>query len=74
MNSHDLTSEQARAISERVRQSLGYLHRLKSRMEKRGFPIDDEVYRSAVTAYNALHALSVGVHYLACDGARRQPK
>ena len=40
-------------------------------MEDEGFPIDDEIYVATVTAHNAVHALSVATHYLACDADKR---
>jgi hypothetical protein len=43
---------------------LGYLGRLKRRMVRRGFLNGDPLLDSVVQAENAMHALSVEVHYL----------
>jgi hypothetical protein len=40
MRSDDLTREQARAIKEKIAPMLGYLNRLKKRMDRRKFPHD----------------------------------
>ena len=45
---------------------LRYLSRFKRRMTYRGFPPDDPLLAAVVNAENALHALSVEVHYLSC--------
>ena len=71
MTSKDLTVAQARKIDDQIRSRLGYLHRLKRRMEDEGFPIDDEIYVATTKAYNAMHELSVKMHYVACDADRR---
>jgi hypothetical protein len=42
--------------------------RLKTRMEKAGFPAADAFYQLVCNAYDATHRLHVHVHYLACNG------
>ena len=37
-------------------------------MEEAGFPHDDALYLKVCAAYDAMHRLSVDVHYLSCDG------
>jgi hypothetical protein len=54
-----------------VRGSLKYLGRLKGRMEKRGFHPSDPIFESTTAAYDAIHALSVNLHYLSCDADKR---
>ena len=71
MRSTDLTEAQARALAERLRKMLAYLGRLTKRMEQERFPIDDELYRSAREAYNAMHDLTIKAHYLSCKGQTR---
>ena len=68
MRSTDLTDDQARDLAERLRKMLGYLGRLRKRMEQERFPNDDELYQSAREAYNAMHDLTVKAHYLSCKG------
>jgi hypothetical protein len=52
---------------------LGYLGRLKRRMVRRGFPNDDPLLAAVVKAEDAMHALHIETHYLACgDKAGRQ--
>jgi hypothetical protein len=46
---------------------LGYLNRLKRRMEKRRFPSDDKLFQTVLRAYDAIHELNVHVHYLSCE-------
>jgi hypothetical protein len=53
MNSNDITTDQAKVINESVRQMLGYLARLKERMEKTGFPPNDRLYQIVEKAYDA---------------------
>ena len=64
---------QAKALYAAIRPALGYLCRLRDRMEKRGFSPTDKLVRLTVTAYDALHALSIELHYLSCEaGVGRQ--
>jgi hypothetical protein len=72
MQSKDLTRRQADALSRSIHPKLGYLHRLRTRMEKTGFSIDDPLYQRVSKARDALHDLWVHVYYLACD-ARQEP-
>jgi hypothetical protein len=46
---------------------LGYLNRLKKRMEARRFPSDDRQFQTVLRAYDAIHELNVHVHYLSCE-------
>ncbi len=75
MTSDDLTPDQLRKISDRVRGLLGYLHRLRSRMQDNGFPLDDDLYRLVTDAEDVVHRLSVDVHYRSCgSGVGRKPR
>jgi hypothetical protein len=67
MQSTDLTREQAHALKNKLQPMLGYLGRLKHRMMRRGFLTGDPLLDAVVRAENAMHALSVEVHYL-CVG------
>jgi hypothetical protein len=66
MDSDDLTTEQARQMHESLFRLANYLHRLVSRMEKRGFPPNDRLYQHAKRAYDAVCSLGVELHYLSC--------
>ena len=48
--------------------SLGYLSRLRERMEKTHFPPNDELYLLVKSAQDAVHALWVNLHYRSCEG------
>jgi hypothetical protein len=52
---------------------LRYLKRLRDRMEKRSFPIDDKLYRIVARIHDDMHHLSVTLHYPTCDGGVGQP-
>ncbi len=73
MNSSDLQPWQAQAIHAAVRPALAYLHRLRERMNRRGFPDNDPLYRLICRAYNSLHALFVETDYLSCKGGVGRP-
>jgi len=47
MQSADLTPDQAKALKRQIRQMLSYLRRLTQRMNRRRFPSDDPLFRSA---------------------------
>lgn len=71
MDRTDVKKSQAKVISEALFPNVNYLYRLKTRMEKVGFPHDDKLYQLVSNAYDAMHRLSVEVHYLSCDGVGR---
>ena len=45
-----------------------YLARLRPRMEERGFPHDDPLYRQVSAAYEAIRQVRIDFLYLSCDG------
>jgi hypothetical protein len=51
---------------------LVYVRRLTQRIDRRRFPSDDPLLRTALAAYDAIHELHVEVHYLSCPGGVRQ--
>ena len=63
MELSDLSPEQARELAERLSPMLGYLTRLTNRMQQRGWRADDPAYRAAWAARDALHELTVRLHY-----------
>lgn len=52
---------QARIVAEAVHPQVGYLHRLRERMEK-GHRKDDPLYATVCAALGAVHSLWVHVH------------
>jgi hypothetical protein len=75
MDSSDLSKEQCRIIWEQLGPSLRYFHALNERVRQQAFPPDDEFRRDVEAAYNAVHKLSVTVHYLGCGhGVGRRPR
>ena len=75
MQADDLTREQARALKNKLQPMLSYLGRLKDRMRRKGFVADDRLLAAVCRAEDAVHALSVEVHYLVCGDrvGRAQP-
>ena len=65
MRREDLTREQAEAIKEKIAPMLGYLNRLKKRMNE-VFARDDSLFAEVIDAADALHKLNVSIHYLSC--------
>jgi hypothetical protein len=63
-----ITAVQADVLAVKLRPMLGYLNRLLKRMEKTGFPPDDRLVKMTVDARNAMHELTVAVHYASCPG------
>lgn len=72
MQSADLTTDQLRAMAERIQPLLGYLSRLKARMDAEGFPIDDDLLVLVREAQDATERLFVKLHYQSCEGVGRQ--
>jgi hypothetical protein len=54
VQSGDLTPEQADALKRQIRPMLVYLRRLVTRMNRRRFPSDDPLFRSALLASDSL--------------------
>ena len=66
MNQRDVMPEHATMIGKALFPNLNYLLRLKTHMEKAGFPPNDPLFALVNQAYDAVHHLSVDVHYRAC--------
>jgi hypothetical protein len=74
VNSDRLKPWQAKVLCAALRPALGYLYRLRARMEKRRFAPQDQLFRLTVIAYEALHALTIELHYMSCgSGVYRKP-
>jgi hypothetical protein len=67
MDSKNLKPWQARIIRTPVHRALGYLTRLRTRMERRGFAPDDKLLQLTAKAHDALLALSVELYYMSCE-------
>jgi hypothetical protein len=67
VTSADLSKEQIHRLKAQATRHLRYFNRLVDRMTRVGFPPSDSLWIGAVQARNALHALSVELHYLTCD-------
>ena len=61
MDSSEVTRRQAQAIKVRVEEMRDYLHRLRVRMAKRGFPPDDPLYVLVVEAQKSIGELYMDV-------------
>ncbi len=66
MPRRQLTAAQASALAEKRRPMLGYLNRLHRRMEKVGFLPDDPALTLVAKARDAMHELTVDLHYESC--------
>lgn len=70
MDSSHLSIEQLSELDRVVRNYLGYLSRLRERMERCHFPRDDKLFLLVVDATDKTHHLSVALHYARVNRAR----
>jgi hypothetical protein len=68
MDRETLKRWQAAKLHEALHPTVGYLYRLRERMQKAGFPPGDLLFQRVCQAYDAVHRLSIELHYLSCDG------
>jgi hypothetical protein len=68
MNSNHLSKSQAKNVHEVLAPTVRYLNRLLERLNARGFPPDDRLYRAAFKAQAGMSELVMVLHYLTCDG------
>jgi hypothetical protein len=73
MNSKQLAAWQAKRISAAIGPGFGYLVRLRTRMEKVGFPSNDPLFKLVVNAEDAMHRLTVAMHYEGCKSGVGRP-
>jgi hypothetical protein len=71
MDSGDISKEQADQMHQSLFKLANYLHRMTNRMERRGFPPGDPLYRHVKVAYDAVCSLCVELHYMSCGGVGR---
>lgn len=69
-----ITQAQVKKIEAAVQPMLNYLYRLRTRIEKRGFPMKDKYYLDVCAAYDAMQQLFVATHYMTCDGVGQPPR
>src|SRR6516164_1802283 len=75
VDSSNLATWQAKTLYAALRPALGFLYRLQERMEKRGFPPGDPLFRLTANAYDALHSLCIELHCMECEsGVGRKRK
>jgi hypothetical protein len=53
---------------------VGYLHRLRVRMQKRGFPPEDPLMELVMNASDAVNLLHADVHCRSIDGQGFNPR
>ena len=70
-----LTPDQARKILDRIGPATGYLWRMLGRMDATNLRLaDPKLYGLVVAARDAMHALTVELHYQSCgQGVGRPP-
>ena len=68
MDRQTLKRWQAAKLHRTLQPTLGYLYRLRERMQKVGFLPNDPLFLRVCQAYDAVHRLSIELHYLSCDG------
>jgi hypothetical protein len=76
VESNELTTAQAERIRDALLPHVRYLYKLKTRMEKTGFPPGDRLFRLTCTAYDSAQQLAMALHYLSCESGvgRTGPK
>lgn len=75
MDGNQLTTAQARQLHAHLAPMLGYLNKLRSRMDENGFPRDDRLLLKITEARDAMHGLCVRVHYMTCKtGVGKPPR
>ena len=75
MDSSNLRPWQTKKIRGSLERALGYLTRLKRRMEVTGFPPDDPLFVDVVSAQHTMQKLMMELHYLGCQsGVGKKPK
>jgi hypothetical protein len=72
MDSRHVTAEQAERLHKALGAHLRYLGRLHARMEKVGFVPGDPLFERVKKAHDAMHDLTVHVHYMECEASRRE--
>ena len=75
MDSSQITTDQAAKIKDAIGPAFGYLSRLVQRMERRGFPPDDQLFKLATAAHDRMQHLWITLHYMSIkEGVWRPAK
>ena len=74
MDSRDVTAARAEALANRVGPMLGYLTRLRDRMQRRAWAADDPLYVDAKAAQDAMHRLHLAFAGAVAAAARHEPE
>jgi hypothetical protein len=74
MKADNLTRAQYRALKNKIEPMVGYLHRLRVRMQKRGFPPEDPLMELVMKATDAVNLLHADVHCRSIDGQGFNPR
>jgi hypothetical protein len=73
MDSNKLQRWQIAKLQKSITPMVSYLHKLRERMQRVGFLPQDPLYVVVDTAYDAVQALAVKLHYLGCDHGTGNP-
>jgi hypothetical protein len=73
VESNELTTTQAERIRDALLPHVRYLYKLKTRMEKTGFPPGDRLFRLTGAAYDSAQQLAMALHYLSCESGVGKP-
>jgi hypothetical protein len=73
MDSRDISRAQAEQMRDRLRTYANYLHRVRRRMDRRGFPLSDELLLATDRAYDEARGLVMTLHYLSCKSGVGRP-
>lgn len=69
----EITCDQAAQVREKIAPALGYLTKLRRRMEQ--LRMQDKLYNDVVRAQQSMQDLCVELHYLSCStGVARKPR
>jgi len=74
MDSRTIKRWQAKKLHLVLQPMVGFLYRLRERMQKVGFLPSDPLFKLVCKAYESLHALFIELHYLSCDGVGKTPR
>jgi hypothetical protein len=67
MDSGTLQRWQAARLFKTLQPHVGFLYRLRERMQQVSFLPSDPLYKRVCTAYESLQALYMELHYLSCE-------
>jgi hypothetical protein len=68
-----LTQKQAEAFMFRIRPTLRFMHLCRKRLDARGFDPKSTLYAAVAKAFDSLHGLFVGLHYLSVERGVGKP-